>query len=115
MPPRKKDTEPQAVEPVESGRFYELRDSVAGNRRGPYKLTENLVFPELTRRRLRECMAAPTVDEQVKILLGGDHEEAVEALYADRPIEEWAAFRKDLLAHYFGQGAEQLPGGSAGS
>ena len=109
MPPRKKD-----AEPVESGRFYELRDEVAGQRRGVYKLTDDIVFPEMTRRLLKDWLAADTEDEKARILFG-DHLEEIEDLYADRPIEEWAAFMRDVRAHYFGQGAEQLPGGSQGS
>ncbi|MFJ4653853.1 hypothetical protein ACIP5Y_21510 [Nocardia sp. NPDC088792] len=112
MPPRKKDAQPE--EAVESGRFYELRDQAAGARRGPYKLTQDIVFPEMTRRLLKDYAAAPTEEEKAKILFGG-YVDAVEALYDDRPIEEWRAFLSDVRAHYFGQGAAELPGGSQGS
>lgn len=120
MPPRKK--EPADDKPV--GRFYELRDQVAGNRRGAYRLTEDIAFPELTYSRVKEYTAAPTNEEKTRLLLGGHYEgdevvgghyDAVEALYSDRPIEEWQAFMVDVRAHYFGQGAQEIPGGSNGS
>lgn len=108
MPPRKKE------EPIEEGRFFEIRDQVAGQRRGAYKLTNDIAFPEMTRTLLKQWHAAETQEEKIKILLGNKIEE-VEELYADRPIEEWVAFLKDVRAHYFGQGAEEIPGGSNGS
>lgn len=108
MPPRPKK------EPVESGRFYEIRDQVSGNRRGPYKLTEDIVFPEMTPRLMRQYNAEEDLTKKMHVLLGG-HFEDVEALYDERPIEEWNAFLRDLRAHYFGQGAEDIPGGSNGS
>lgn len=97
-----------------AGRFYELQQELGGNRRGPYRLTDDIVIQPITRRQLKAMRAAQSEDEQMEILLG-DQCEAVEALYSERPFDEWLAFQHDLYAFLFGAGAAELPGGSEGS
>ncbi|WP_327139332.1 hypothetical protein [Nocardia sp. NBC_01327] len=111
MPPRKKTDE---VSEVPQGRFYDLQQELAGKRRGPYRLTADIEISMPTRGQIRRISQTDDYDEQLAILLGG-HVAAVEELYEDRPLDEWAAFQTDLRAHFFGQGAAELPGGSEGS
>ncbi|KZM68126.1 hypothetical protein [Nocardia terpenica] len=99
---------------VQVGRFYELQQELSATRRGPYQLTEAISIPPLTLAQSRAIRKANSDDEQLKILLG-EHFAAIIALYDDRPLDEWLAFQNDLYAHFFGQGARELPGGSSGS
>ncbi|MGV9822406.1 hypothetical protein [Nocardia xishanensis] len=96
------------------GRFYELQQELAPRRRAPYRLTHDIAIPPVTRGQLLALRRTQNDDEQMTIVLG-DQYEAVEALFAERPLDEWYAFQRDLYAHLFGQGSSELPGGSQGS
>ncbi|MFI9508426.1 hypothetical protein [Nocardia sp. NPDC052566] len=96
------------------GRFHELQQELAPRRRAPYRLTDDIAIAPVTRGQLLALRRTNNDDEQMVIVLG-DQYEAVEALFADRPLDEWLAFQKDLYAHLFGQGSSELPGGSSGS
>ncbi|MFI5775980.1 hypothetical protein [Nocardia sp. NPDC051570] len=98
----------------DEGRFFEIQQELAAKRRGPYHLTADIAIQPLTRRQARRLRETDDEEEQLAILLG-DHYEAVEDLYADRPLDEWVAFQNDLYAHFYGEGAAELPGGSSGS
>ncbi|WP_019932339.1 hypothetical protein [Nocardia sp. BMG111209] len=106
------DQHPTAPDGV--GRFHELQQELAPQRRAPYRLTADIAIPPVTRGQLRALRATRDDDEQMAIVLG-THADAVENLFADRPVDDWYAFQRDLYAHLFGQGAAELPGGSAGS
>lgn len=97
-----------------AGRFHELQSELAPTRRTPYRLTADITIAPVTRAQVLALRKTRDDDEQMAIVLG-DQYEAVEALFADRPHEEWGAFQSDLYAHLFGQGAGELPGGSQGS
>ncbi len=99
---------------IDRGRFYELRNELAPKRRVSYRLTEDIEIPPVTRGQVLALRGATSDDEQMAIVLG-EHYDAVEHLFADRPHDEWFAFQRDLYAHMFGQGAGDLPGGSVGS
>ena len=99
---------------TDAGRFYELQQEVAPARRGPYHLTADIVLPMPTRRQVKKIRDTPSQDQQLEILLG-EQLEAVEELFNDRPVDEWMAFQRDYLRHFFGQGATDVPGGSEGS
>lgn len=106
-------TTPQAdAEP--EGRFYALMQELAPARRRPYRLTADLVLPQPTAKQVRAFRAATTEDEQFKAL-AGDAYSAVMDLFDDQPYDVWRAFTKDYYEHYFGNGAQELPGGSSGS
>ncbi|MEV0028820.1 hypothetical protein [Nocardia sp. NPDC050793] len=107
-------THEAATEAEVGGRFHELRQELAPRRRAPYRLTDDIAIPPVTRGQLLALRRTDNDDEQMAIVLGGQYE-AVEALFADRPLDEWLAFQKDLYAHLFGQGSSELPGGSSGS
>ncbi|MCP2276451.1 hypothetical protein SAMN04244553_4544 [Nocardia amikacinitolerans] len=96
------------------GRFYELQRELAPRRRAPYRLTDDIAIPPVTRSQVLALRRTRDDDEQMAIVLGDQHE-AIEALFAERPLDEWYAFQRDLYAHLFGQGAAELPGGSQGS
>ncbi|MFX0581185.1 hypothetical protein [Nocardia nepalensis] len=96
------------------GRFYELQTELAPKRRVPYRLTDDIEIPPVTRAQVLALRRTRDDDEQMVIVLG-DQYQAVEELFADRPHDEWFAFQSDLYAHLFGQGAGELPGGSQGS
>lgn len=98
----------------EGGRFYELQQELAPNRRAAYRLTDDISIPPVTRGQLLALRSTHNDDEQMAIVLG-DQYEAVEKLFAERPLDEWYAFQQDLYAHLFGQGSQELPGGSQGS
>lgn len=98
----------------DEGRFFEIQQELSGKRRGPYQLTADIAIQPLTRKQARALRETDDEDEQLAILLG-DQYEAVEDLYADRPLDEWVAFQNDLYAHFYGEGAAALPGGSSGS
>ncbi|MEV6063870.1 hypothetical protein [Nocardia asteroides] len=98
----------------DEGRFYEIQQELAARRRGPYHLTAEISIQPMTRRQAKALRDTGDEDEQLAILLGDQHQ-AVEDLFDDRPIDEWIAFQEDLYAHFFGEGATQLPGGSEGS
>jgi hypothetical protein len=108
------DSSPAGPEPVAEGRFYELQQELGPRRRVAYKLTADIEIPPITRGQLRSLRRAVDDDEQMAIILGV-HYDAVEALFADRPAEEWFAFQRDVYGHFFGQGSADLPGGSQGS
>ncbi|MEU2033578.1 hypothetical protein [Nocardia amamiensis] len=103
-----------APPPESAGRFYELQQELAPARRTPYRLTEDIQIPPVTRGQLVALRRTHNDDEQMTIVLG-DQNEAVEKLFAERPLDEWYAFQRDLYAHLFGQGSAELPGGSEGS
>jgi hypothetical protein len=111
--PRKTTSTAKAVG-GDTGRFYEIQQELAGQRRGPYRLTEQIVIQPMTRKQARALRDEQDEDRQLAILLG-DQYDAVEDLFADRPIDEWIAFQNDLYEHFFGEGALELPGGSQGS
>ncbi|MGY0502179.1 hypothetical protein ACWZHB_27135 [Nocardia sp. FBN12] len=96
------------------GRFHELQQELAPRRRAPYRLTDSIAIAPVTRSQVLALRRTASDDEQMAIVLG-DQYEAVENLFADRPLDEWFAFQKDLYAHLFGQGSSELPGGSQGS
>ncbi|WP_225725466.1 MULTISPECIES: hypothetical protein [unclassified Nocardia] len=96
------------------GRFYELQQELSSRRRAPYRLTADIAIPPVTRGQLKALRSTRDDDEQMAIVLG-EHAAAVEDLFADRSVDEWYAFQRDLYAHLFGQGAAELPGGSEGS
>lgn len=96
------------------GRFHELQQELAPRRRAPYRLTDDILIPPVTRGQVLALRRTRDDDEQMAIVLGDQHD-AVEALFAERPLDEWYAFQRDLYAHLFGQGAAELPGGSQGS
>lgn len=96
------------------GRFHELQQELAPKRRTPYRLTDSIAIPPVTRGQILALRKTRDDDEQMAIVLGDQYEE-VEKLFADRPHDEWFAFQSDLYAHLFGQGAGELPGGSQGS
>ncbi|PXX65399.1 hypothetical protein DFR70_104463 [Nocardia tenerifensis] len=96
------------------GRFFELRQELAPRRRAPYRLTEDITIAPVTRGQVLALRQVRDDDQQMAIVLGDQHE-AVEELFAERPLDEWYAFQRDLYAHMFGQGATELPGGSEGS
>ncbi|MGW4371047.1 hypothetical protein ACWEKT_35940 [Nocardia takedensis] len=98
----------------DEGRFHEIQQEIAARRRGPYRLTADISIQPMTRRQAKALRDTQDEDEQLAILLG-DQYEAVEDLFDDRPIDEWIAFQEDLYAHFFGEGALHLPGGSEGS
>ncbi|MCU1644566.1 MAG: hypothetical protein JWN03_4841 [Nocardia sp.] len=98
----------------DEGRFYEIQRELASKRRGPYHLTADVAIQPLTRRQARLLAEIDDEEEQLRILLG-DAYDAVDDLFADRPIDEWVAFQNDLYAHFYGEGAMELPGGSEGS
>jgi hypothetical protein len=98
----------------DEGRFYEIQQELSRKRRGPYWLTGDIAVQPITRRQAKAMREAETEDEQLAVLLG-DQYEAIEALFDDRPIDEWVAFQEDLYAHFFGEGSTALPGGSEGS
>lgn len=108
---------PETQSPADTdgvGRFYELTQELAPRRRAPYRLTEDIAIGPVTRGQLKALRATGDDDEQMEIVLG-EHAAAVEELFADRPVDDWYAFQRDLYAHLFGQGAADLPGGSEGS
>ncbi|WP_067852447.1 hypothetical protein [Nocardia shimofusensis] len=96
------------------GRFHQLQQELGPRRRAPYRLTDEIIIPPVTRGQVLALRRTHDDDEQMAIVLGDQHE-AVEALFAERPMDEWHAFQRDLYAHLFGQGAAELPGGSQGS
>ncbi|MBH0775027.1 hypothetical protein [Nocardia bovistercoris] len=96
------------------GRFHELQAELAPRRRAPYRLTDEISIAPVTRGQLLALRRTHNDDEQMAVVLG-DQYDAVEALFAERPLDEWYAFQKDLYAHLFGQGSSELPGGSQGS
>lgn len=98
----------------DEGRFFEIQQELSVKRRGPYHLTADIAIQPLTRKQARALRETNDEDEQLAILLG-DQYDAVENLYADRPLDEWVAFQNDLYAHFYGEGATALPGGSEGS
>ncbi|MBF6332374.1 hypothetical protein [Nocardia transvalensis] len=98
----------------DEGRFFEIQAEVAARRRGPYVLTPDIVIQPITRGQAKAMREARDENEQLRILLG-EHADAVEALFDDRPLDEWVAFQRDLQQHFYGQGATEIPGGSQGS
>ncbi|WP_330185003.1 hypothetical protein OHB26_16310 [Nocardia sp. NBC_01503] len=96
------------------GRFYELQQELSARRRAAYQLTADIAIPPVTRGQLKALRSTRDDDEQMTIVLG-EHADAVEELFADRPSDDWYAFQRDLYAHLFGQGSAELPGGSEGS
>ncbi|MFC9475416.1 hypothetical protein ACFTS5_24790 [Nocardia sp. NPDC056952] len=98
----------------DAGRFFEIQQELSSKRRGPYRLTEDILIQPITRRQMRAIRDEQDEDKQLAIVLGQDYE-AVEELFADRPVDEWLAFQEDLNAYFFGEGAAELPGGSQGS
>jgi hypothetical protein len=98
----------------DEGRFYEIQRELAAKRRGPYHLTADIAIQPLTRRQARLLAETDDEEQQLRILLG-DAYDAVDDLFADRPIDEWVAFQNDLYAHFYGEGAMELPGGFEGS
>ncbi|MEU4648168.1 hypothetical protein [Nocardia fluminea] len=111
--PRKTSTATK-VAGGDEGRFYEIQRELAAKRRGPYHLTADIAIQPLTRRQARMLAETDDEEDQLRILLGEVYE-AVDDLFADRPIDEWVAFQNDLYAHFYGEGAMELPGGSEGS
>lgn len=111
----------------DDGAFHRLTQELSAARRGPYQLTADIAIQPPTRRMMREVKKVPGDDEaQLAILLGatkdpeteefvGGQYQAVEDLFADEDIRLWLAFQKDLVEHFFGKGATELPGGSSGS
>ncbi|MFI9506975.1 hypothetical protein [Nocardia sp. NPDC052566] len=104
----------KSVPSEEVGRFYELQQELAERRRAPYRLTKDIVIQPMTRKQARAMRDAEGDDAQLRILLG-DQFGAVEALYDERPFDEWIAFQRDLYAYFYGAGSTELPGGSSGS
>lgn len=98
----------------DEGRFYEIQQELSRKRRGPYFLTSDIAIQPMTRRQAKALRETQDEEQQLAIILGDQHE-AVEALFDDRPIDEWIAFQEDLYAHFFGEGSSALPGGSEGS
>ncbi|MFJ4652702.1 hypothetical protein ACIP5Y_15685 [Nocardia sp. NPDC088792] len=96
------------------GRFHQLQQELSPSRRTPYRLTEDIAIPPVTRGQLKALRSTRDDDAQMAIVLG-EHADAVEELFADRPADEWFVFQRDLYAHLFGQGSAELPGGSVGS
>ncbi len=104
-----------ATRKTPEGNFYRLQQEAAQRRKEPYVLTEDITINVITRKQAKEMQKAGNNPEmQLRILLG-EHFDAVDALYDDRPIDEWVAFQRDLLQHYYGTGAVDVPGGSQGS
>ncbi|MFI6168847.1 hypothetical protein ACIBCN_18850 [Nocardia sp. NPDC051052] len=98
----------------DEGRLWEIQQELAARRRGPYVLTADISIQPLTRRQAKAIRAATNEDDQLRILLGDQHD-AIEALFDDRPLDEWVMFQRDLQNHFYGDGASELPGGSVGS
>lgn len=98
----------------DAGRFFEIQQELSSKRRGPYQLTADILIQPITRRQMRMLREEQDEDKQLAIVLG-EHYEAVEELFADRPLDEWLTFQDDLNAFFFGEGAAELPGGSEGS
>ncbi|WP_405164722.1 hypothetical protein OG203_06285 [Nocardia sp. NBC_01499] len=96
------------------GRFHQLQRELSPRHRAAYRLTADIAIPPVTRGQLKALRSTRDDDEQMAIVLG-EHAAAVEELFADRPVDEWFAFQRDLYAHLFGAGAAELPGGSEGS
>ncbi|WP_306358700.1 MULTISPECIES: hypothetical protein [unclassified Nocardia] len=113
MPPRNNTRKNAPAAPPE-GRFYELQQEVAARRRGPYRLTGDIVIEPLTLGQAKQVRDAKTEDDKLRAVLGS-HYEAVEALYVDQPLDEWIAFQRDLFTWFYGDGAVEVPGGSQGS
>ncbi|MGW0247619.1 hypothetical protein ACWDYH_13370 [Nocardia goodfellowii] len=107
-------TSEAAAQAEVGGRFYELQQELAPRRRASYRLTDDITIAPVTRSQVLALRRTNSDDEQMAIVLG-DQYEAVERLFADRPLDEWFAFQRDLYAHLFGQGSAELPGGSQGS
>jgi hypothetical protein len=107
----KKTEDGQTPEQAREGRFYELQDQLAPARRGHYQLTPDIVLAMPTRRHLKAFRNAPDDESKIAALLGERYTE-VDALFEDRPADEWLAFQRDYYDHFFGAGAAALPGGS---
>ncbi|WP_405490483.1 hypothetical protein [Nocardia sp. NBC_00511] len=98
-----------AATPEPVGRFYDLQKEVTAPK--PYVLTDDIVFPALTRGQMLAVNDAST-EEAVHRAVFGAHYDAVNALYENRPVAEWRAFEADFNRHFFGPSAEEAPGKS---
>jgi hypothetical protein len=98
----------------DEGAFYRIQQELEAKRKGPYVLTKDIVIPPITRGQAKQMRKAPDEEAQLRILLG-EHYDAVDKLYDDRPLDEWLQFQKDLPEHFYGKGVMGLPGGSQGS
>ena len=99
---------------VETGRLYEIRAELASKRKGPYVLTEDISIAPPTFKTIKKLRTAKDDEQRLAIILGDD-KDAIEALFDDRPFDEWLEFQKDLFEHLYGKGVLALPGGSQGS
>lgn len=91
------------------GRFYDLQREVPLPE--PYVLTEDIVITPLTKRQFKAIQEA-TDEEAIGRISLGDHYDAIEALYDDRPLGEWQAFLVEVNEYLFGKGVGQAPGKS---
>lgn len=109
----RKTVKSKAIEPADDhiGRFYQLQREVAPKRKGPYQLTADIFLTMPSKDSVDQFREAATTEDKFRALLG-DSYEAVDALFGPEGQDLWLAFQADFYAHFFGQGANQLPGGS---
>lgn len=93
--------------PIKIGRLAELQREVKIPE--PYVLTSKITIKNPTRGQMKAIRAAKNDDESDKAFFG-DQYDAVNALFDDRPEQEWKAFAKDIYEHFFGKGADDVEG-----
>ncbi|MFC9432683.1 hypothetical protein [Nocardia sp. NPDC057030] len=94
------------------GRYYDLIKEVEVP--DDYVLTRDIVIKAPTRAQMIALRQSSTDEEFDRAFLG-DSYDAVVALFADRPEQEWNAFAADVHKHFYGAGAGEVPGKSGES
>ncbi|PQP24165.1 hypothetical protein [Rhodococcus opacus] len=94
------------IKPV-GGRFFELQREVKIP--DPIELAEGIVIKPPTKNQLQAFSVAETAEERESALLGADYEKIVE-FYGDKPYQLWVDFQKKIQDHFFGPGADEVPG-----
>lgn len=95
------------------GRLAELQQEVEVPE--PYVLTNTITITAPTRRQMREIVAAKGNEELADKAFFGEHYDALNELFDDRPQQEWAAFVQEISEHFFGKGSGEVPGKSPDS
>jgi hypothetical protein len=98
----------------DEGRLYEIQREVAAKRKGAYHLVDDIYVQPLTRGQAKAMRKAQGEEAQLRILLG-DSYDRIDALFDDKPIDEWVAFQQDMKEHFYGKGVDAVAGGSQGS
>lgn len=93
------------------GRFFELQQEVSVPE--PYVLTSRISISAPTRDQVAQLRNLEGDAADRAIL--GEHADAIFELYAERPVQEWEAFTRDLYEHFFGAGVGDVEGKSGPS